>query len=201
MILIKNLNNSEPYEVFKKYYVLASDHNQIGVEAILIASFDKDKNEVDGRFVNLKYIDDQEWTFFSNYNSPKSKQFLSHSQISAIFHWNSINVQIRIQANICKSEEKISDEHFLQRSKEKNALSISSSQSKTIDSYDDVIEKYNKAVDKYENEQTRPDYWGGYTFKPYSFEFWEGHKSRINKRTKYTKVNNSNKWEVCTLEP
>ena len=31
----------------------------------------------------------------------------------------------------------------------------------------------------------RPSNWGGYSFKPYYFEFWEGHKSRLNKRNVY----------------
>ena len=33
---------------------------------------------------------------------------------------------------------------------------------------------------------------GGYSFSPYYFEFWDGHKSRVNKRYVYELV--KNKW-------
>mgnify|MGYP001449283035 CR=1 FL=1 len=113
--------------------------------------------------------------------------------------WNQINLQIRIKAKIFKSSKKISDEHFLSRSKKKNALAISSYQSSSIDSYDDVMDLYNIALDNYDQNCVRPEYWGGYSFKPYYFEFWKGDDSRINKRDVYEFINN--KWEHLILQP
>jgi pyridoxine/pyridoxamine 5'-phosphate oxidase len=57
-------------------------------------------------------------------------------------------------------------------------------QSKEIKSYKKVIENYNKAL-KESDLSKRPEYWGGYSFTPYYFEFWEGHESRLNKRDIY----------------
>ena len=31
------------------------------------------------------------------------------------------------------------------------------------------------------NPDKRPEYWGGYDFIPYSFEFWTGENNRLNK--------------------
>ena len=44
-----------------------------------------------------------------------------------------------------------------------------------------------------------PEYWGGFLFKPYYFEFWKGHESRINKREIYK--NENNKWIKSFLSP
>ena len=44
-----------------------------------------------------------------------------------------------------------------------------------------------------------PDYWGGFKFKPYYFEFWEGHKSRLNKREIFKLDNND--WTKYFLQP
>ena len=44
-----------------------------------------------------------------------------------------------------------------------------------------------------------PDYWGGYSFVPYYFEFWEGHQSRINKREVFEKIDNV--WKHFILQP
>ena len=51
--------------------------------------------------------------FFSNYQSPKAKSFESHNQITALFYWNTINIQTRIKANIHKSSQIISDMHLI----------------------------------------------------------------------------------------
>ena len=60
-------------------------------------------NEVDSRYVNLKFITNDEFIFFSNYDSPKASAFNSHNQIAALLYWSSINVQIRMKAKIKKT--------------------------------------------------------------------------------------------------
>jgi pyridoxine/pyridoxamine 5'-phosphate oxidase len=35
---------------------------------------------------------------------------------------------------------------------------------------------------KYSDLTKCPDYWGGFSFTPFYFEFWHGNESRINKR-------------------
>ena len=51
-----------------------------------------------------------------------------------------------------------------------------------IDSFDKVVENFDKVMNSSESIEKRPDFWGGYSFIPYYFEFWEGHKNRLNKR-------------------
>ena len=96
MISFKNSNNEVPFKVFKEKYDQASSLNQRSIEAISISSFSKDSKEVNSRFVNLKFVDNKEFIFFTNYDSPKSKEFKSHGQISALIYWNSINVQLKL---------------------------------------------------------------------------------------------------------
>ena len=141
-IALLDLEKSEPYKVFSNYFNEAAKCHQKSIDAIAISSLNSSLNEVSSRFVNLKYIIGDEWIFFSNYKSPKAKDFESHDQISALIFWESINIQIRLKAKIFKSSKKISDDHFMKRSKEKNSLAISSSQSQIISSYEDVKEKY-----------------------------------------------------------
>ncbi len=199
MIKFNDLNESKPYKIFKEKYEEAELNNQKNIEAILISSFCKKSNEVDARYVNLKYIQNDQWIFFTNYESPKAIQFENHSQICAVFYWNSINTQIRIKADIKKTHKDFSDEHFNNRSHEKNILAISSRQSSRIDSYLDVQKKYNERYTKEKLKLSRPSYWGGFSFKPYYFEFWEGHESRLNKRLEFTLK--ENQWKSYYLEP
>ena len=199
MIKFHNLNSERPYLHFKDLHDQALKNNQEGIEAIVVSSYDQVKNEVEARIVNLKYIVDNEWIFFSNYHSPKAHHFESHGQVSVLIYWGSINTQIRIKAKIFKTSSQFSDEHFQGRTKEKNALSISSKQSKVAESYDAVEKRFLSTLKSITTKTTRPDSWGGYSFVPYYFEFWHGHENRLNKRHVFEEQ--ENKWEERLLQP
>ena len=198
MIQFNNLNQEIPYQILKEKFDEALKAGQQSIDAITISSYNKKINEVDSRYVNLKFITDDEFIFFSNYNSSKASAFGSFNQITALFYWSSINVQIRIKANIKKTPKEFNQKYFFARSEEKNALAISSNQSKPIHSYDKVKENYNKSL-KNSDLKKCPDFWGGYSFIPYYFEFWQGHELRINKRVAYEKSNES--WKLHILQP
>ena len=194
-----NISNQEvPYLLFKEKYDEAVNAGQKSIEAISISSYNKEINEVDSRYVNLKFILNDEFIFFSNYNSPKAHSFNSHNQIAALVYWPSINVQIRMRAKIKKTSNEYNQKYFFDRSEEKNALAISSNQSKLIDSYYQVKENYNKSL--YNDDLKKcPEFWGGYSFTPYYFEFWEGHESRLNIREAYEKRGDC--WKHLILQP
>lgn len=198
MIKFENLNIEEPYYFFKTKYDEALKSNQKVIEAMTISSFNKEKDEVDSRYVNLKLIINDEFIFFSNYNSPKAVAFNSHNQIVALIYWPITNVQIRMKANIKRTSNEFNQKYFSNRSKEKNALAISSKQSERIVSYQEVTKNY-EITQKKADLNVCPEYWGGFSFTPYYFEFWEGHESRINKRLVYKKKNT--KWEKSIIQP
>ena len=198
MIKFNNLNQKTPYLLIKKKYDEALKAGQKGIEAISISSYNKDKNEVNSRYVNLKFIINDQFIFFSNYNSPKAIDFNSHSQIAALLFWPSINIQIRMRAKIKRTSNDYNQKYFFHRSEEKNALAISSNQSKIIDSFDEVKESFKKSL-RNDDLKKCPKYWGGYSFKPYEIEFWEGDEFRLNKRNLYRKNNTS--WNHFILEP
>jgi pyridoxamine 5'-phosphate oxidase len=198
MIQFNNLNPETPYQILKEKYDEALNAGQRSIEAISISSYNKEIGEVDSRYVNLKFISNDEFIFFSNYDSPKATAFNSHNQIAALLYWPSINVQIRMRAKIKKTSNEFNQKYFFDRSAEKNALAISSNQSKLIESYSQVQENYNKSLES-DNLKKCPEYWGGYSFVPYYFEFWEGHESRINKREVFDKIDGA--WKHSFLQP
>jgi pyridoxamine 5'-phosphate oxidase len=97
-----------------------------------------------------------------------------------------------------KTSEKFNQNYFEQRSHDKNALAISSNQSKAISTYGEVVKKYNDTKLNL-NLDKCPDYWGGFYFRPYEIEFWEGKKFRLNKRDLY--ILEGSKWTHSILQP
>ena len=199
MIKFLNLNSEKPYTYFQSLYQEALDNGQKGIEAISVSSYNKIKGEVEARYVNLKYILNNEWIFFSNYHSPKAHQFESHAQVSILIYWASINAQIRMKGEIFKTSPEFSDKHFQSRTKEKNALAISSNQSHAIDSFDEVAKNFNETIDLMTSKTVRPSFWGGYSFIPYYFEFWQGHENRLNKRHVFEQKDHE--WAERLLQP
>ena len=198
MIDIKLKEPLKPILMIKSLYNSAIENSEMYPEACAISSLDTNNN-VDSRFVNIKYILDNELIFFSNYNSPKAKQFEFSNNISALFFWPTIYTQIRMRGLIKKIDPDFSDKHFAKRALEKNIIAKISNQSKEIDSYSILIKNFEKELQKNKYIE-RPDFWGGFSFKPYYFEFWEGHESRLNKREVYVK-NKNDEWRSYLLQP
>ena len=198
MINFKKISNEAPYKVFKDNYDEAQKNKQKNIEAVCISSYSKKTNEVNARFVNLKFIQDKKFIFFSNYNSPKAQDFFDHNQITALIYWQNINVQIRMKALIERTSPELNQAYFKERDMKKNALSISSKQSSYINSYEEVQNNYKKVLES-EDLLICPKYWGGYFFVPFYFEFWQGHSSRINKREIYELKDNE--WIKGYLQP
>ena len=198
MIEFINISNEAPYLKFIELYEIAHSKNQILIEAINISSYSRSSRQVNSRLVNLKFIDNKDFIFFSNYESDKAKEFSLHDQIAATIHWNKCNFQIRMKAKIKKTSAEFNQKYFFHRSEEKNALAISSNQSKPINSYNQVKENYNKSLSN-DNLKKCPEYWGGFSFTPYYFEFWEGHESRLNKREVFNNIDGI--WKHSFLQP
>ena len=62
MIIFNNLNQEIPYQLLKEKYDEAVDAGQ-AIEAIIISSYECKTNEVDSRYVNLKFISNDEFIF------------------------------------------------------------------------------------------------------------------------------------------
>ena len=198
MVEIINSPKDIPYVRFNEEYIQAINLNQEMIQAMCISSYSEKNKEVNSRFVNLKFVNGKDFIFFSNYESVKAEEFKDNDKVSVVFYWNKTDTQIRIRGRISQTSREYNQRYFASRSLDKNALAISSRQSKPIDSYDEIISKYDFIKSTTDLTEC-PKYWGGFQIRPHYFEFWKGHKSRLNKRDSY-KLNQSD-WIHSFLEP
>ena len=101
MIEFDNLSTSTPYKKFKTFYIKAEEYNQRNIEAACLSTIALD-SKPRSRFINVKYIIDNKFIFFSNFESNKAKEIKKNNQISLNFFWSSINSQVRIEGKISK---------------------------------------------------------------------------------------------------
>ncbi len=197
MIKINIKEKHEPYCRFVSFYNEAIEREQKNIEAGCLSSCDK-YNRVHGRFINIKYVNDDEFIFFSNYQSPKAKDFIQNQNVSLTFFWSSTNSQIRLEGKIRLLDGKRSDNHWRNRSNEKNALAVSSKQSYEANSYDEIKSSYEQVLEN-ADLTIRPSFWGGFVINPTFFEFWKGHEFRLNRREVYILENK--KWHKKIIQP
>ena len=69
MISFIDIENTKPFKNFINIYHKAVAKKQKNIEALCLSSFNASKKEISSRYVNLKYIKDNKFFFFSNYNS------------------------------------------------------------------------------------------------------------------------------------
>ena len=120
------------------------------------SSYDFKKNEPNCRFVNLKFIIDDEWIFFSNYLSQRLMNLIKIQILLLLFG--------KILIVKYESKQKFARQiiSFLMiiliKDEAKNILAITSKQSKIIASYDDFLDVYDKSMKSITNPRTRPEY-------------------------------------------
>ena len=72
-------------------------------------------------------------------------------------------------------------------------------QSQEIESHQKVEDNYKKVLNSMDKKLHRPKSWGGFSFTPYYFEFWEGRENHLNRR--YIFLQRDGEWYEKYLQP
>lgn len=158
-------------------------------------------NEPFGRVVLLKGVLNEEFVFYTNYESNKGEEIRSNPNVALTFYWLPLHRQVRIKGIASFVEENISDDYFHKRPRGSQLGAIASPQSKKVESIKFLEESYRKAEEEFKDQTSipRPKNWGGYKVKASSIEFWQGRDNRMHDRILYVLKNG--KWELSRLAP
>ncbi|GAB3202052.1 pyridoxamine 5'-phosphate oxidase [Pontibacter aydingkolensis] len=157
--------------------------------------------EPSARVVLLKEINDQGFTFFTNYNSRKGQELKQNPFASFTFFWPALERQVRIEGRVSQVTAEVSDAYFRSRPKGSQIGAWASPQSKVVSSREELQQADQKYTEQFADADTipRPDHWGGYLLKPTHVEFWQGRPNRLHDRVVYEFVNNN--WQINRLAP
>lgn len=200
---LKKLSEEEvsrsPIQQFQKWWDEAIESEISEVNAMTLATCDQ-HGKPSARIVLLKGINEDGFIFYTNYESRKGKELKENPFASLVFFWKELERQVRIEGSISMTSIKDSDAYFISRPVKSKISCWSSPQSKVVASRQ-ILE--NKVVD-YEDEFKdgnipRPPHWGGYILFPSTIEFWQGRRSRLHDRIRYTGEGSG--WLIERLAP
>lgn len=154
------------------------------------------------RIVLLKMFDARGFVFFTNRTSRKGGDLAAHPSAAILFHWDTLERQVRIEGRVELASDAESDAYYESRPRESRLNAWASDQSRPIESRS-ALEARRAEIDATYPEGVdppRPPHWGGYRVVPDRIEFWQGHPYRLHDRVVYT-ADGEGGWGVRRLMP
>ena len=138
------------------------------------------------RVVLIKGYDERGITWFTNFESRKGQELAGNPFAALQFHWVELERVVRIEGLVEKISVEDSDDYFHSRPLDSRLGAWASPQSQVISGRGVLLANAARYGAQFLLQPPRPPHWGGYRLKPDSWEFWQGRKSRLHDRLRYT---------------
>ena len=196
------LENRYPFEIFNSWLEKATRKEVNNPNAMTLATVGNDRRP-SARMVLLKDVGPRGFTFYTNLESLKSRQLEENPQAALLFHWKSLNRQIRIEGAVEQVSDEEADAYFATRPRVSQLGAWASHQSQAMDGWAVLEKRLAMYTAKFHvGPVPRPDFWSGFRLRPERFEFWDEGKFRLHKRFVYTpSTSGSEGWDVQQVFP
>lgn len=188
-----------PFDLFADWFADWSELNRPDTTAMTLSTVGED-GVPDARIVLLKGIENNEFVFFTNYESKKGRDLDRNKTAHLLFFWPETERQVRVIGKASKLSYQRNSAYFSERPLGSQIGALSSPQSSVISSRDVLEKRVEENAQKYSNTQPEcPEFWGGYGIEPERIEFWQGRASRLHDRLVYSRENSN--WKITRLAP
>ena len=138
------------------------------------------------RVVLIKGLDERGILWFTNYDSRKGRELAGNPHAALQFHWVELERVVRIEGRVEKISDEESDAYFHSRPLDSRIGAWASPQSEVISGRGVLVANAAKFGAQFLLQPPRPPHWGGYRLLADRWEFWQGRRSRLHDRLRYT---------------
>jgi pyridoxamine 5'-phosphate oxidase len=138
------------------------------------------------RVVLIKGFDARGIVWYTNYDSRKGQELAGNPFAALQFHWVELERVVRIEGVVERVSAEESDAYFHSRPLDSRIGAWASPQSQVIPGRTVLVTNAAKYAAQFLLQPPRPPHWGGYRLKPDNWQFWQGRKSRLHDRLRYT---------------
>ena len=191
----------DPFALFAAWLEEATASEPRDPTAMTLATVDSD-GLPNARMVLLKGADARGFVFFTNMGSQKGRELDAHPKAALVFHWKSLNKQVRVRGHVERVTDEEADAYFATRAKQAQIGAWASQQSRPLESrlaFEKAIAIY---AAKYAlSTVPRPPYWSGYRIVPAVMEFWQDRPFRLHDRIDFRRTAPDAPWTKTRLYP
>lgn len=195
------LEGDDPFALFATWLAEAKASEPNDPNAIALATVDGD-GMPNVRMVLMKGYDRDGFVFYTNTESAKGTELLASRKAAAVFHWKSLQRQVRIRGPVEVVSDAEADAYFQSRPRDSRIGAWASKQSRPLESRFALQKAVALTAAKYPiGEVPRPPYWTGFRIKPLYFELWRDRPFRLHDRLVFTRDDPGAAWQQTRLYP
>jgi pyridoxamine 5'-phosphate oxidase len=183
--LSESASHADPLQQFDQWLTEAISSEVPEPNAMTVATVGSDLRP-STRVVLIKGYDERGIVWYTNYQSQKGRELAGNPYAALQFHWVELERVVRIEGLVEKVSEEESDEYFRSRPLDSRIGAWASPQSEVIPNRAVLVANAAKYGAQFLLQPPRPPHWGGYRLKPDNWQFWQGRKSRLHDRLRYT---------------
>ncbi len=186
---------NDPLQLFTEWFAYARARSlQPNPDCMVLASVGADERP-SARVVLCKRIAAEGYVvFFTNYRSRKGQELGAHPRAAAVFHWDALHRQVRIEGRIVRSPDEESDAYFESRALDSRIGAWASEQSAPLDArsvleerVQEVAHRFGIAPGAQDATVPRPPHWGGFRLWIEAIELWIEGANRVHDRAVWTR--------------
>jgi pyridoxamine 5'-phosphate oxidase len=140
--------------------------------------------------------------FYTNCDSRKGRELAAHPWAAAVFSWDALGRQLRIEGPVVHALGSESDDYFASRPWRSRLAAIMSEQSAPVASRQLLFERLRETAKRYGTPDPltapeddvepglrlpRPAHWGGYRLWAAAVELWVEGEHRLHDRARWTR--------------
>ncbi len=183
--LNENASNADPLKQFEQWLTEAIASEVPEPNAMTVATVGSNLRP-STRVVLIKDFDERGIVWYTNYESRKGQELAGNPYAALQFHWVELERVVRIEGLVEKVSDAESDSYFHSRPLDSRIGAWASPQSQVISGRGVLVANAARYGAQFLLNPPRPPHWGGYRLKPDNWQFWQGRKSRLHDRLRYT---------------
>jgi pyridoxamine 5'-phosphate oxidase len=191
----------EPLQLFAAWFEEASRSEPRDPTAMALATVDAE-GLPNVRMVLLKGFDGRGFVFYTNVDSPKGQELDTTHRGALLFHWKSLNRQVRLRGPVARVDDAEADVYFASRPRLAQIGAWASKQSAPLESRHAFERAIARETAKFAlGAVPRPPYWTGYRLLPLIVEFWDDRPFRLHDRVEFRRDALDAPWRKTRLYP
>jgi pyridoxamine 5'-phosphate oxidase len=154
------------------------------------------------RMVLVRGVDARGLVFYTNAESAKGEELKARPEGALVFHWKSLNRQVRARGPVEHASGAESDAYFGSRPRESQIGAWASRQSRPLRSRAALEHEAARFAERYQGAPVpRPPHWHGFRLVPLSIEFWQEGAHRLHDRLTFARAAPGAEWRGALLYP